>query len=170
VTPTRAQWISLAWITLAALAAVLVLGQRVSREAEPRFREELERWLSARLRSDVRLDSLDVQLRPSLRVEGVNLVLRIAGRPDLPPFITIKRVSGSGGFTTLRAKRLTEVRLEGVEIHVPPGRSADLDALRRAGRAAASWADVADGPARHGALFTRHRCTLQRNYRHSPAG
>lgn len=121
-----------------AVAVVGALGVRISREAEPRFREELERWLSARLNSDVRLDSLDVQVRPRLRVVGTNLELRIAGRPDLPPFITIARLSGEGGFTTVRAKRLTEVRLEGVTINVPPGRSADLDALRRAGRAAAA--------------------------------
>ncbi len=147
VTPRKTRWLVLAGLTLAGLAGVGVLGVRVSREAEPRFREELERWLSARLNSDVRLDSLDVQLRPTLRVEGTNLVLRIAGRPDLPPFITIARVSGRGGFTTLRAKRLTEVRLEGVEINVPPGRRADLDALRHAGRGADAPAEATDVPA-----------------------
>ena len=143
----RTRW----WLAIAGLAAsvavAVAFGVRVSREAEPRFREELERWLSARLNSDVRLDSLDVQLRPALRVEGTNLVLRIAGRPDLPPFITIARVSGRGGFTTLRAKRLSEVRLEGVEINVPPGRRADLDALRQAGRGAGSPAEAIDVPA-----------------------
>ncbi len=147
VTPRKTRWLVLAGLTLAGLAGVVVLGSRASREAEPRFREELERWLSARLNSDVRLDSLDVQLRPTLRVEGTNLVLRIAGRPDLPPFITIARVSGRGGFATLRAKRLTEVRLEGVEINVPPGRRADLDALRQAGRGSGSPAETPDVPA-----------------------
>jgi len=114
----------------------VTMGMWASREAEPRMREEVERWLSLRLNSDVQLDTLDVQLRPALRVEGTNLVLRLKGRPDLPPFISIKRISGTGGFTRLRAKRLTEVRLEGVEIHVPPGRKADLEALRQAGRQA----------------------------------
>ena len=132
-------------IALGALAllggvAAFVIGVWVSRDAEPRLREELERWLSARLNSDVQLESLEVQLRPSLRVEGTNLVLRLKGRPDLPPFISIKRISGSGGFTKMRAKRLTEVRLEGVEVVVPPGRKADLEALRQAGRQAAATA------------------------------
>ena len=132
-------------IALGALAllggvAAFVIGVWVSRDAEPRLREELERWLSARLNSDVQLETLDVQLRPSLRVEGTNLVLRLKGRPDLPPFISIKRISGTGGFTKMRAKRLNEVRLEGVEIVVPPGRKADLEALRQAGRQAAATA------------------------------
>ncbi len=145
--PRRRRRISLTGVAIAGVAVAVALAVRVSREAEPRFREELERWLSARLNSDVRLDSLDVQLRPTVRVEGTNLVLRIAGRPDLPPFITIARVSGRGGFTTLRAKRLTEVRLEGVEITVPPGRSADLDALRRAGRGVAAPDEFTEVPA-----------------------
>ncbi len=128
--------IGLAVVVLAGLAVALGVFARVSRQAEPMMREELERWLSIRLNSDVTLDSLDVRLRPILRVEGRNLVLRLKNRPDLPPFITIARISGSGGFTTLRAKRLSEVRLEGLEITVPPGRKADLEDLRRAGAGA----------------------------------
>ena len=130
--------IALASLGLLGGVAALTIGVWVSRDAEPRMREELERWLSLRLNSDVQLDTLDVQLRPTLRVEGTNLVLRLKGRPDLPPFISIKRISGTGGFTRLRAKRLTEVRLEGVEITVPPGRKADLESLRQAGRPAAA--------------------------------
>ncbi len=125
--------IALAVVVVAGIAITLGVFARVSRQVEPRMREEVERWLSDRLNSDVTLDALDVQLRPILRVEGRNLVLRLKNRPDLPPFITITRISGSGGFTTLRAKRLSEVRLEGLQITVPPGRKADLADLRRAG-------------------------------------
>ena len=133
--------------------AAFAIGVWVSRDAEPRMREEVERWLSLRLNSDVQLDTLDVQLRPVLRVEGTNLVLRLKGRPDLPPFISIKRISGTGGFTKMRAKRLNEVRLEGVEIVVPPGRTADLEALRQAGQQAAAIA-VAVPPGAEGAIDT----------------
>jgi len=132
--------IALGLLALLSGGAAFTIGVWLSRDAEPLMREEVERWLSLRLNSDVQLDTLDVQLRPTLRVEGTNLVLRLKGRPDLPPFISIKRISGTGGFTKMRAKRLNEVRLEGVEIHVPPGRKADLEALRQAGRQAAEAA------------------------------
>lgn len=121
-------------IVTVCLAAAFTIGTRLSREAEPRVREELERWLSDRLNSDVAIGALDVQFRPVLKVEGRDLVLRLKNRPDLPPFITISRLSGHGGFTKLSARRLDEVRIEGVEIIVPPGRKADLKDLREAGR------------------------------------
>ena len=62
--------------------------------AEPRLRRDLERWLSDRLNSDVSIGTLSVSLFPSLRLEGTNLVLRIKGRPDLSPFITIRKWVG----------------------------------------------------------------------------
>ncbi|MEP7116594.1 MAG: hypothetical protein ABI880_03370 [Acidobacteriota bacterium] len=133
------QWVvALGVLVVLGAGAALGVVARVTRQAEPRMREEVQRWLSARLNSDVQLESLTVTLRPALRVEGTNLVLRIKDRPDLPPFISIKRISGTGGFTTLRAKRLSEVRLEGVEIVVPPGRKADLKPLREATHAVAA--------------------------------
>jgi hypothetical protein len=142
----RKWWVAIAALTALSVVIALTIGVRVSRQAEPRLREELERWLSARLNSDVQLASLELQLRPTLRLEGRGLVLRLKGRPDLPPFISIERVWGTGGFTRLRAKRVTELHLEGVVINVPPGRKADLESLRQAGAAAAE-SDPADGGA-----------------------
>ena len=67
---------------------------------------------------------------PSVRLEGSNLVLRIKGRPDLSPFITIRKWVGTGVVTGLWTRRLNLVRLEGVELVVPPGRKQDLRPLR----------------------------------------
>lgn len=124
------------WQTgLVVTAVVLVAGSVAlwtwgTRSAEPRLRRELEAWLSERLNSDVTLATLSVRLYPTLRIEGTGLVLRLKGRPDLPPFISIQRWSGHGGFSGLRARRLEKLTLRGVEVIVPPGRSADLRPLK----------------------------------------
>ena len=138
----------MALVVAAALAGAIAaaLAVRATRQAEPRLRREIEVWLSERLNSDVQLAAFDVKLYPVLRVEGRDLVLRIKGRPDLPPFISIQRISGSGGVTTLRRKRLNEVRLEGVTIVVPPGRSKDLEPLRGAGKSTTAPRDPGTPP------------------------
>ena len=112
-------------VTLGAGAAVWWM-----QTAEPRLEHALERWLSDRLNSDVSIESFDVQLFPTVRIEGRNLVLRIKDRPDLAPFITIRRWEGSGDVAGLLNKRLRAMRLEGAEIIVPPGRKEDLRPLR----------------------------------------
>jgi hypothetical protein len=66
-------------------------------------------------------------------VVGTGLVLRIKDRPDLPPFVTIRKWTAAGDLARLRARRFREVRLEGAVITVPPGRSKDLRPLRMAG-------------------------------------
>ena len=113
------------------VAATLAAGAAVwyVQTAEPRLKRDLERWLSERLTSDVSIDSLDVTLFPTVRIEGVNLVLRIKGRPDLSPFITIRKWTGTGSLLGLWNRRLRLVRIEGAELIVPPGRKQDLKPL-----------------------------------------
>jgi len=114
-------------LVVVALAAATVWRVQT---AEPRLRGDLERWLSDRLNSDVSVGALTVSVFPTVRLEGSNLVLRIKGRPDLSPFITIRKWVGTGSIFGLWARRLDLVRLEGAAIIVPPGRKQDLRPLR----------------------------------------
>jgi hypothetical protein len=123
----------LAGATLLVATAVAATSVWYVRTMEPRMRRELELWLSQRLNSDVAVESLTVSLFPTVRVEGTGLVLRIKDRPDLPPFVTVRRWVGTGDLSRLRSRRFSEVRLEGAVITVPPGRSKDLRPLRMAG-------------------------------------
>ncbi len=123
----------LAGATLLVAVAVAATGVWYVRTMEPRMRRELEQWLAQRLNSDVAIESLSVRLYPTVRVEGTGLVLRIKDRPDLPPLVTVRRWTGTGDLLRLRARRFSEVRLEGTVITVPPGRTQDLRALRRGG-------------------------------------
>lgn len=125
--------VGLAAATLLVVTAVAATSVWYARTMEPRMRRELELWLSQRLNSDVAIESLSVSLYPRVRVEGAGLVLRLKDRPDLPPFVTVRHWVGTGDLTRLRARRFSEVRLEGTSIVVPPGRSQDLRALRMSG-------------------------------------
>src|SRR3989304_2458037 len=44
------------------------------------------------------------------------------GPPDIPPFIAIREFSGTTDLTGMLRRRAREVRLEGLEISVPPRR------------------------------------------------
>ena len=123
----------LAGATLLVATAVAATSVWYVRTMEPRMRRELELWLSQRLNSDVAVESLTVSLFPTVRFEGTGLVLRIKDRPDLPPFVTVRRWVGTGDLSRLRSRRFSDLRLEGAVITVPPGRSQDLRPLRMAG-------------------------------------
>jgi hypothetical protein len=120
----------LAGTVLLVVIAGAAAGLWYVRTMEPRLRRELEVRLSERLNSDVAIESLSVRLYPSVYVEGTGLVLRIKDRADLPPFVTVRKFTGTGSLADLRVRRLDEMRLEGAAINVPPGRKRDLQPLR----------------------------------------
>ncbi len=87
------------------------------------LRGRLEAALSERFDSTVEMQSLRVSILPRLRVAGEGIVLRPGGRTDVPPLIAIASFSADANLWGLigRPVRLTTVRLEGLEISVPPG-------------------------------------------------
>ncbi|HXE80341.1 MAG TPA: hypothetical protein VNK41_06300 [Vicinamibacterales bacterium] len=86
-------------------------------------RSRLVAALSERFDSRVELQDLRVSVLPRLRVEGGGLVLRHKGRTDVPPLIAIRSFSAEAGLAGLigRPLRVRHVRLEGMEISIPPG-------------------------------------------------
>lgn len=92
------------------------------------LRGRLEAALSERFDSTVEMQSLRVSILPRLRVAGEGIVLRPRGRTDVPPLIAIASFSADANLWGLIARpvRLTTVRLEGLEISVPPG-GVDID-------------------------------------------
>jgi hypothetical protein len=78
--------------------------------------------LQERYNSQVELGDLRVSLFPTVRATGKDLVLHFQGHRDLPPLVRVKQFTidaGVRGFFQT-PKRITRVRLEGLEIHVPP--------------------------------------------------
>lgn len=96
---------------------------------EQRLRRATIELLQQRFDSEVELKSLKVSLVPSLSVRGEGLILRHEGRRDIPPIIAIRAFTIASSVTELWRRRIDRVHLEGLEIMIPPRRSADMPSL-----------------------------------------
>ncbi|MGE5815239.1 MAG: hypothetical protein ACM36C_12185 [Acidobacteriota bacterium] len=117
---TRKRLIRLASIVLAlVVASVLTLPVTLPRS----LRTRLTAALSERFDSQVTMDALRVSVFPRLRVDGERIELRHRGRTDVPPLIRIAAFSAEAHLLGLlgRPFHLQRVRIEGLEINVPPG-------------------------------------------------
>jgi uncharacterized protein involved in outer membrane biogenesis len=111
-------------IAIAGVAVVLLLVLfSLPIAVEPRIKQRLVNALGERFESEVQLETLTVSLFPRPRLSGRGLVLRHKHRTDVPPLITIASFSGEAGLVGLLSDpvRIGNVRLEGLEIDVPPG-------------------------------------------------
>ncbi len=89
----------------------------------PHIKRRLLDAVGERFDSHVSVDELSVTVLPRARVQGRGLVLRRVGHSNGPPLITIATFSADASlFAFLRDPlRLGDVRLDGLEINVPPG-------------------------------------------------
>jgi len=111
-------------IGVAAVGVILILfGLSLPITVEPRIKQRLVKALGERFDSTVELDTLTISLLPRPRLSGRGLVLRHRGRTDVPPLVLIASFSGDAGLVGLLSDPITvnAIRLEGLEINVPPG-------------------------------------------------
>jgi hypothetical protein len=78
--------------------------------------------LTNELESEVTIDSLEGRVFPRVAVSGAGVVIRQKGRTDVPPMITIERFEIRGSLRSLMQKprHVSEVRLHGLRVNVPP--------------------------------------------------
>jgi hypothetical protein len=116
----------LTFVGAAVVIAAVVLSLPLA--LTPSLRGRLTRALGERFDSDVQLTGLRVSLLPHVHVSGTGVVLRLKGRTDTPPLITLASFTATANLWGLvgRPVRLKEVRVEGLEINIPPG-GVDLD-------------------------------------------
>src|SRR5258705_3111044 len=88
----------------------------------PLSREWVVRLVSERFKSDVELESLSASLFPRISATGTKLVVRHKGRTDVPPLISIRKVSIEANLFGLlpRPKNGRRLTLEGLDINLPP--------------------------------------------------
>lgn len=100
--------------------ALLFVG--FSERAASRLRGRLVEVLEQHYESKVQLNRLSVSVFPRIRATGEGLLLRHKGRTDVPPLISIKKFSIEAGIFGLLSTPILvrRVRLEGLEIQVPP--------------------------------------------------
>ena len=106
---------------IAAILLLLLFSLPVA--VEPRIKERLLNALGERFDSEVQVETLTVSLLPRPRLAGRGLVLRHKHRTDVPPLVMIASFSGEAGLVGLLSDPVSirNVRLEGLEINVPPG-------------------------------------------------
>jgi len=125
------------WLLAGVLgAALLLIGGAVIAAwgVSPWVRDWVVETLAARLDSEVTLESFEVSFLPRPAFVGRGLVIRYQGRTDIPPFIAIREFSGTTDLTGVLRRRARDVRLEGLEISVPPRRGDDLPEMKTDGR------------------------------------
>lgn len=123
-TPLLKRLKPLQWLMIFAAIFVLILvagwiaSPALSRSVHTRMVAALEKDFD----SEVSLKNLTVSIFPAARITGEGLVLRRHGRQDLPPLITIAKFSARANLWGLIGStvHISEVRLEGLRIEVPP--------------------------------------------------
>jgi AsmA-like C-terminal region len=93
------------------------------------------RALSQRLHLDVAVGSVSLHVFPRPRLEGGGVTVRIPGRPDLPPFVSIDHFSMGVGLLSALRRHVALVQVDGLKIAVPPS-DARRDLPRAPGGAA----------------------------------
>src|SRR3990170_278497 len=124
------------WLLAGVLgAALLLIGGAViaAWRVSPWVHDRVVETLAARLDSEVTLESFEVSFLPRPAFVGRGLVIRYQGRADIPPFIAIREFSGTTDLTGALRRRAREVRLDGLEISVPPRRGDDLPDVKIGG-------------------------------------
>lgn len=104
---------------LAIVAALIAVSVEISRSA----RGWVEDSLSREFKSKVELSGFRVAFPfPLVQGEGENLALHFQGRQDLPPLIVVKRFTLRASLWGLlhNSRRVSYVRVEGLQINVPP--------------------------------------------------
>jgi hypothetical protein len=103
---------------VAVLALAVILALRFQPVAHDYFVSTLER----RYKSDVELGSLQISVLPAIHATGDNLVLWFNGRHDVPPMVRIRRFTLDASLLNFfrNPKHIGSLRLEGLQIHLPP--------------------------------------------------
>ena len=118
------KWLMVGGVLLLAGAIVAAIRLTVVVRRLPAYvRERAISTLRARFDCDVQLATLEVSAEwPWVRIAGTGLVLRPAGRADLPPLIQVQKFSAQAGLMELLrpTKHIRSVRLEGLWIQLPP--------------------------------------------------
>ncbi len=86
-------------------------------------RTRIQSALQDRFASDLQIQNFKVSLFPSVAISGQSVVFRRKGHPDDPPLIQVAKFTAKGNILGLMARHVSLVRLEGLDIHIPPKNS-----------------------------------------------
>ncbi len=103
-------------VVIAAVTIGLTVGLRGI------LRRNVETVLRERFESDVEIKDLQVFVFPRIHVQAHSIVLRFKGRRDIPPLMTIEKLTLVANLWGMlwTPKRIASVHLDGLQIHIPP--------------------------------------------------
>ncbi len=116
------------FILILVIVAVLALGALAAASAEhwlgPAMRAAVVSKLEKRFQSKVELENLQISLFPIVRIAASNLRLHHQGRTDIPPLISMKKLTARLSPWDLLQKpvRIGSVHMEELNILIPPKR------------------------------------------------
>jgi hypothetical protein len=121
------KWILVAFlVVLVLLVVVAVASPALSSIARTRIQSALQ----DRFASDLTIQNFKVSLFPSVSISGDSLVFHRKGHPDEPPLIQVAKFTARGNILALLARHVSQVRLEGLAVQVPPKGSGEKSDTR----------------------------------------
>jgi hypothetical protein len=119
VSPRRRRWLigSAVAAVLTILAISVVVRIPLSSVI---LSERVTETLADRLDAQVELGDLTLHFFPTLYAVGTDLTIRHRGRTDVPPLLTIKSFTMRTSLLSAWRRHVEHVRLEGLEIQIPP--------------------------------------------------
>ena len=111
------------WALLSLIGLAVVFGlmfTAVVPLSSDTLRQRIVAYLADKLDSEVELGDLHLRAFPKLRVEGADLKIRRRGMGEYPPLISIKYFHVDASILGLYRKHVEHVRLDGLDISIPP--------------------------------------------------
>ena len=116
------------WALISLIGVVVVIAAMLTAAvplSSDTLRHRLVRYLSEKLDSDVEIGLLQLRAFPRLRVDGADVRIRRHGMDDYPALITVKSFHVDGSIVGLYRKHVDHVRLDGLDINIPPSQARD---------------------------------------------
>ena len=112
-------------------AAGLIFAHGVAPELRAGARRRTEAYLKTNFKSTVELGDFHVSVFPRVHATVDGVVLHYEGRTDIPPLIQVSRVTLDAGFFGILRPHpmIGSVRLDGLQIHIPPHQQGEQSIL-----------------------------------------
>ncbi len=122
-TPLRRKIRKWPFVVAAVVVVAALVTYGMSERLGPTFRARVIEAIKQRYQSDVELKSLELHLFPRVHAIGEGLTLRLHGRTDIPPLVTVGKFTINTGWRDVWSgpRRVRKLRLEGLRITVQRG-------------------------------------------------
>src|SRR5207302_4841671 len=122
-TPLRRKIRKWPFVVAAVVVVAALVTYGISERLGPTFRARVIEAIKQRYQSDVELKSLELHLFPRVHAIGEGLTLRLHGRTDIPPLVSVGKFTIDTGLRDVLSgpRRVRKLRLEGLRITVQRG-------------------------------------------------